>query len=80
MIPKTALETAVHASKSPFMLVLNKNKFVKLLISACLFPFYMNRAAMETNPLERFKFVVTTTISSFYFTNTFLKPVIDSFF
>ncbi|KAL4463958.1 hypothetical protein ABPG74_005895 [Tetrahymena malaccensis] len=55
MIPKTALETAVHAT--------------------CLFPFYMNRATMETNPLERFKIVVTTTISSFYYTNTFLKPL-----
>lgn len=55
MIPKTALETAVHAT--------------------CLFPFYMNRATMETNPLERFKIVITTTISSFYYTNTFLKPL-----
>jgi len=46
---------------------------------ACLFPLYMNRAAIETNPLERFKLVLTTTISSFYFTNTFLKPVISLF-
>lgn len=55
MIPKTALETAVHATT--------------------LFPFYMNRATMETNQLERFKIVITTTISSFYYTNTFLKPL-----
>ncbi|EGR28111.1 oxysterol binding, putative [Ichthyophthirius multifiliis] len=55
MIPKTALETAVHAT--------------------CLFPFYLNKAAIESDPLERFKYVIVTTISSFYYTNTFLKPL-----
>lgn len=55
MIPKSALETAVHAT--------------------CLFPIMINRAAIDPSHLERFKYVITASISSFFFTNTFLKPL-----
>ena len=30
---------------------------------------------MLKDPLERLKLVITATLSSFFFTNTFLKPV-----
>lgn len=55
MIPKTAIETSVHAS--------------------CMFPLYMNKAAMSNDPLERLKLLITTCLSSFFWTNTFLKPL-----
>jgi len=55
MIPKTALETSIHA--------------------VCLFPLFMNKAANEKSPVERLKLVISTTLSSFFWTNTFLKPL-----
>lgn len=30
---------------------------------------------MQKDPLERLKLVITATLSSFFFTNTFLKPL-----
>lgn len=56
MIPKTALETAVHLTS--------------------IFPLYIGKASMTPDFLERFKFVITATLSSFFWTNTFLKPVL----
>ena len=64
MIPKTALETAVHGS----------NKF-NLINLASIFPLYITKATMTPDFLERFKLVITATLSSFFWTNTFLKPV-----
>lgn len=55
MIPKTALEAAVHQT--------------------CVFPLYISLAASKTDPLERMKLVITASICSFYYTNTFLKPL-----
>lgn len=55
MIPKTAIETSVHAT--------------------CLFPLFMSRAAISNDPLERLKLLITTCFSSFFWTNTFLKPL-----
>ncbi len=66
MIPKTALETAVHAS----ILISRHN-----LQQASIFPLYISKAAYSPDPLERFKLVVTAIVSSFFWTNTFLKPV-----
>jgi hypothetical protein len=43
---------------------------------ACIFPLYITKAAYSPDPLERFKLVIVATISSFYWTNTFLKPVV----
>lgn len=40
----------------------------------------MNKAASKNDPLERLKLVITACLSSFLFTNTFLKPVIKYFF
>lgn len=66
MVPKTALETAVHASIDMYLFV------------AAVFPIYVNKAAYQPDQLERFKLVVTAVLSSFYWTNTFLKPVLKS--
>lgn len=55
MIPKTALETAVHATS--------------------IFPLYISKAAYSPDSLERFKLVVTAIVSSFFWTNSFLKPL-----
>ena len=42
---------------------------------ACLFPTLLNKAVSQKDPLERMKLVITTCLSSFYWTNTFLKPL-----
>lgn len=55
MIPKTALETAVHGT--------------------CLFPLYITKAAYSPDHLDRFKLVIVSTLASFFWTNTFLKPL-----
>lgn len=41
----------------------------------CLFPTLLNKAVSQKDPLERMKLVITTCLSSFYWTNTFLKPL-----
>ena len=38
-------------------------------------PYFMKRACEAENPLYRFKFVITNTISAFYYLSMFLKPV-----
>lgn len=45
------------------------------MIIACLFPKYLNKAAAEKDPIERMKIVVSSVLASFFYTNTFLKPV-----
>lgn len=42
----------------------------------CLFPLYMGLAAQTKDSIERFKFVITSILSSFIWTNNFNKPVI----
>lgn len=41
----------------------------------CLFPTFMNKAAMSKDPLERLKLVTSSCLASFFYTNTFLKPL-----
>lgn len=41
----------------------------------CLFPKYLNKAAAEKDPIERMKIVVSSVLASFFYTNTFLKPL-----
>lgn len=40
-----------------------------------MFPIYINKAAEETDPVERMKLFVAAIISSFYYMNMFSKPV-----
>ena len=63
MIPKTALETAVHGS------------IIICYSIASIFPLYITKATLTPDFLERFKLVITATLSSFFWTNTFLKPL-----
>ena len=53
----------------------NLTKFIDFFYLACVFPYYMNLAAMTEDKIERLKFVITSTLSSFFWTATFLKPV-----
>lgn len=39
------------------------------------FPIYINLAAMQQDPLERFKFVVVATLSCFHKSSHFIKPM-----
>lgn len=45
-------------------------------MSCCMNPYFMKRACEATDPLERFKYVITNTISAFYYLSMFLKPVL----
>lgn len=45
---------------------------------ACFFPLYINKATLIKDPLERFKLVIAASLSSFYLTNSFAKPVIKT--
>jgi hypothetical protein len=45
-------------------------------IACCTnFPYFLNQAALEANPIERFKLVVSCFLSSSYYLNMFLKPL-----
>lgn len=44
-------------------------------MSCCMNPYFMKRACEATDPLERFKYVITNTISAFYYLSMFLKPL-----
>lgn len=46
---------------------------------ACVFPYYMNLAAGCEDKVERMKFVITATLSSFFWTASFMKPVPNLF-
>lgn len=39
------------------------------------FPLLVNKAALSRDPLERFRLTVVAVLSSFYYTNQFLKPL-----
>jgi len=41
----------------------------------CVFPYYLNTAALSTDPVERMKHVMTTSIAYIYPTHMFEKPV-----
>lgn len=47
----------------------------KALNSACLFPYYMNRAYEEKDPVERLKLVICATIGHFFINLSFTKPL-----
>ena len=46
-----------------------------LFITACFFPLFLNAAAATNSALERFKLTICSYFSSFYWTNSFLKPL-----
>jgi hypothetical protein len=40
-----------------------------------LFPYYINKASIAQDPIERFKLLISATIGSFPIANNFLKPL-----
>lgn len=43
--------------------------------STCMSPLYLTRAGFSSDPIERMKLVITSSLSSFVYTSTFLKPL-----
>ena len=62
MVPKTALENSTLGC-------------IHLNIIGCTLPYFMKKAS-ESNPIEKMKYALTAVISSAYYMNLFLKPVI----
>ena len=44
-------------------------------MSCCMNPYYMKKASEAEDPVERFKYIITNTISAFYYITMFLKPL-----
>lgn len=43
--------------------------------STCMGPLYLTRAGISSDPIERIKLMITSNLSSFVYTSTFLKPL-----
>ncbi|KRX07738.1 hypothetical protein PPERSA_05801 [Pseudocohnilembus persalinus] len=59
----------------PIKSMIPKSALEKALISACMFPLYMNRAAHIDDKVERMKLVITACISNFHYNQGFSKPL-----
>jgi len=77
MIGKKIITGQLNLTKISFPIkaMIPKSALETSVHTTSLFPYYINIAAQVKDPVERFKFVVTTCISSFFWTNTFLKPL-----
>jgi hypothetical protein len=62
----------------PIKAMVPRTALVNSTISCCMNPYFMKRAAEATDPLERMKYVITNTISAFYYISMFVKPVNSS--
>lgn len=47
----------------------------KALYSTILFPLYVNKAASNSDPVERMKYLICATLGNFYVNLGFLKPL-----
>lgn len=47
-------------------------------VSCCMNPYFMKKAVEAKDPLERMKYVITNTISAYYYISMFMKPVLVS--
>ncbi len=61
----------------PIKAMVPRTALVNSTISCCMNPYFMKRAVETDNPLERLKYVMTNTISAFYYISMFVKPVIQ---
>jgi len=59
----------------PIKVMVPKTALENSTMSCCMNPYFLKRAVDAKDPLERFKFVITNTISAFYYMSMFLKPV-----
>ena len=64
----------------PIKAMVSRTALVNSTVSCCMNPYYMKRALEAKDPLERLKFVMTNTISAFYYISMFVKPVIMTLF
>ena len=61
----------------PIKAMVPKTALENSTMSCCMNPYFMRKACEAKDPLERFKYVITNTISAFYYITMFLKPVIN---
>jgi len=61
----------------PIKVMVPKTALENSTMSCCMNPYFMRKACEAKDPLERFKYVITNTISAFYYITMFLKPVIN---
>lgn len=59
----------------PIRAMIPKSVLESSIHGTCVFPLFMNKAAETSDFLERFKYIVAGTLSTFIWTNTFLKPL-----
>ena len=64
-----------------------KSALEKILLASCLFPLYINKATMTSDPIERvyiifliffltkIKLLICATLGNFYINCSFLKPL-----
>jgi hypothetical protein len=64
----------------PIKAMVPKTALENSTLSCCMNPYFMRRATETTDPLERFKYVITNSIAAFYYMSMFLKPVSNVLF
>lgn len=76
-IGKRILSGKFNLTKIPFPIkaMIPKSVLEASLHHTCVFPLYMGSAAATPDILERFKLTITANICSFFWTNTFYKPL-----
>lgn len=60
----------------PIKAMVPKTALENSTVGGCMLPYFMAKACKEIDPVEKMKFLVTSIISSAYYMNMFLKPVI----
>lgn len=64
----------------PIKAMVPKTALENSTLSCCMSPYFMARACQSKDPIERMKYVITNTVSAFYYMSMFLKPVIRARF
>ena len=59
----------------PIKAMVPKTALENCTFGCCMFPIFVMKAAQTENPIDRMKYFVASTISSFYYMNLFLKPL-----
>lgn len=59
----------------PIKVMVPKTALENSTMSCCMNPYFMRKACENQDPVERFKYVITNSISAFYYITMFLKPL-----
>lgn len=59
----------------PIKVMVPRTALENSTMSCCMSPYFMKKACEANDPVERFKYVITNTISAFYYLSMFLKPL-----